>query len=106
MKRIYAIIILILALAPYLTIISAFEILSRSQFESSFLGNKSNGYFGPFEWILLIEWAAGLLVFSLHIQGNQSLDKQNKDSWRIKIWFFQIIAIMMYWYKFIWRRNE
>jgi hypothetical protein len=106
MKKIRAILVLLLALAPYATVGVCFKLFSRGRFESAFLGNQSNGYFGPFEWILLAEWGVGLLLFTLHIQFNNRLDKQSKDSWRLKIWFFQIFGFLAYWYKFMWRLSE
>ena len=106
MKKPSAIAIAAITLLPYASGIAGLWLLSHGHSESRFFGNQSNGFFGPFEFFILGEWALSLAIYSIHIQLNKNLAKTEKDRLRLRIWFLQIFAMLPYWYRCIWSHQD
>lgn len=102
MKKLWAIGIAAVTLQPYVTGATGFWLLSHGHSDSLFFGNKANGYFGPFEWLVMGGWGLSLAIFSIHIQMNQRIEKPEKDRLRMRIWFYQLFALIPYWLRWIW----
>ncbi|WP_316414929.1 hypothetical protein [Mesoterricola silvestris] len=96
----------ILTVLPVIGLIGIGICLATGHVFPILFGTEENGHVGIAIIALVLSWFVLIIIYILHSYSNASLSKSEKDKWRILFSVIPYIAMLKYWYKFMYENGR